>query len=157
MSDKPRVLFLCTGNSARSQMAEALLRHYAGDQFEVFSAGLEPKGVNPYTLRVMDEIGLDIRDQRSKSVSTYLGRMVFSYVITVCSNAEANCPIFPGYTIRIHWPLDDPAAATGSDDENMAQFRRARDRIDARIRGWLVELGISPASGNAPLPAAQTS
>ncbi len=157
MSDKPRVLFLCTGNSARSQMAEALLRHYAGDRFEVYSAGLEPKGVNPYTLRVMDEVGIDIRDQRSKSVSTYLGRTVFSYVITVCSNAEANCPIFPGYTLRMHWPFDDPAAATGSDDEKMVQFRDARDRIAARIRDWLVELGISPAPGGAQIPAAQTS
>ena len=157
MSDKPRVLFLCTANSARSQMAEGLLRHYAGDRFEVYSAGLELKRINPYTLRVMDEIGIDLHDQRSKSVSTYLGRMVFSYVITVCSNAEANCPIFPGYTIRMHWPFDDPAAATGSDDEKMAQFRVARDRIAARIQDWLVELGISPAAGNAPLPAAQTS
>ena len=157
MSDKPRVLFLCTANSARSQMAEGLLRHYAGDRFEVYSAGLEPKRINPYTLRVMDEIGIDLHDQRSKSVSTYLGRMVFSYVITVCSNAEANCPIFPGYTIRMHWPFDDPAAATGSDDEKMARFRDARDRIAARIQDWLVELGISPAAGNAPLPAAQTS
>ena len=157
MSDKPRVLFLCTANSARSQMAEGLLRHYAGDRFEVYSAELEPKRINPYTLRVMDEIGIDLHDQRSKSVSTYLGRMVFSYVITVCSNAEANCPIFPGYTIRMHWPFDDPAAATGSDDEKMAQFRVARDRIAARIQDWLVELGISPAAGNAPLPAAQTS
>jgi arsenate reductase len=156
MSDKPRVLFLCTANSARSQMAEALLRHYAGHRFEVYSAGLEPKGVNPYTLRVMDEIGIDIRDQRSKSVSTYLGRTIFSYVITVCSNAEANCPIFPGYTIRMHWPFDDPAAATGSDDEKMAKFRDARNRIAARIQDWLVELGISPASGATQIPAAQT-
>jgi arsenate reductase len=157
MSDKPRILFLCTGNSARSQMAEALLRYYAGGRFEVHSAGLEPKGVNPYTLRVMDEVGIDIRDQHSKSVSTYLGRTVFSYVITVCSNAEANCPIFPGYTIRMHWPFDDPAAAAGSDDEKMAKFRDARDRIAARIRDWLVELGISPAPGGAQIPAAQTS
>jgi arsenate reductase (thioredoxin) len=157
MNDKPRVLFLCTGNSARSQMAEALLRHYAGDRFEVHSAGIEPKGVNPYTLRVMDEIGIDVRSQQSKSVSIYLGRTIFSYVVTVCSNAEANCPIFPGYTIRIHWPFDDPAAATGSDDEKMAQFRQVRDQIAARIQEWLAEMGISPAPGNARLPAAQAS
>jgi arsenate reductase len=157
MNNKPRVLFLCTGNSARSLMAEALLRHYAGDRFEVHSAGLEPKGVNPYTLPVMDEIGIDIRSQQSKSVATYLGRMVFAYVITVCSNAEANCPIFPGYTIRMHWPFDDPAAATGSDDEIMAKFCQVRDQIAARIQDWLVEPGVSPASGNAPLSAAQAS
>lgn len=157
MDNKPRVLFLCTGNSARSQMAEALLRHYAGDRFEVHSAGLEPKGINPYTLRVMDEIGIDIRSQQSKSVATYLGRMIFGYVITVCSNAEANCPIFPGYTIRMHWPFDDPAAAAGSDDEILAKFRQVRNQISARIQEWLVELGVTPASGNARMPAGQTS
>jgi arsenate reductase len=157
MNDKPPVLFLCTGNSARSQMAEALLRHYAGDRFEVHSAGLGPKGVNPYTLRVMDEIGIDIRDQQSKSVSTYLGRTIFSYVITVCSNAEANCPIFPGYTIRMHWPFDDPAAATGSDGEILAKFRLVRDQIAARIQEWLVELGVSTTPGGAHLPETQAS
>jgi arsenate reductase (thioredoxin) len=155
MNDKPRVLFLCTGNSARSQIAEAFLRHYAGDRFEVHSAGLEPKGINPFTLRVMDEIGIDIRDQRSKSVATYLGRTIFSYVITVCSNAEANCPIFPGYTIRMHWPFDDPAAATGPDDVKLAKFCQTRDQIAARIQEWLVELGVSPASGSAHLPETQ--
>jgi arsenate reductase (thioredoxin) len=157
MNNKPRVLFLCTGNSARSQMAEALLRHYAGDRFEVHSAGLEPKGVNPYTVRVMDELGIDIHGQQSKSVSTYLGRTIFSYVITVCSNAEANCPIFPGYTIRLHWPFDDPAASTGPDDEKLAKFRELRDQIAARIQSWLVEQGITPAPGNFQMPAAQTS
>jgi arsenate reductase len=147
INDKPRVLFLCTGNSARSQMAEALLRHYAGDRFEVYSAGLEPKGLNPYSVHAMDEIGIDIRSQQSKSVAAYLGKMVFGYVITVCSNAEANCPTFPGYTIRQHWPFDDPAAAVGSDEEIMDKFRQVRDQIAARIQGWLVEQGISLASG----------
>lgn len=156
MNAKPRLLFLCTGNSARSQMAEALLRHYAGDRFEVHSAGLEPKGINPYTVRVMDEFGIDIRSQQSKSVTTYLGRMVFSYVITVCSNAEANCPIFPGYTIRMHWPFDDPAAATGSDDQKMDKFRQVRDQIAARIQDWLADQGISDALGGAQMPAAHT-
>jgi arsenate reductase len=155
VNNKPRVLFLCTGNSARSQMAEGLLRDYAGDRFEVYSAGIEPKGVNPYALRVMDEIGIDIHDQQSKSVSTYLGRTIFSYVITVCSNAEANCPIFPGYTIRMHWPFDDPAAVTGSDDEKLAKFRQVRDQISDRVREWLVELGVSPAPGSAHLPATE--
>jgi arsenate reductase len=157
MSNRPRVLFLCIGNSARSQMAEALLRYYAGDRFEVHSAGLEPKGVNPHTLRVMDEIGIDIRSQQSKSVAAYLGRIVFAYVITVCSNAEANCPIFPGYTVRMHWPFDDPAAAAGSDGEIMAKFRQVRDQIAAQIQTWLSEQGISSTLGDAHLPAAQVS
>jgi arsenate reductase (thioredoxin) len=157
MNNKPRVLFLCTGNSARSQMAEGLLRHYAGDHFEVYSAGLEPKGINPYSVRVMDELGIDIRSQQSKFVGIYLGRMIFGYVITVCSNAEANCPIFPGYTVRIHWPFDDPAATAGSDDEIMTKFRQVRDQIAAQIQSWLAEQGITPTPGNAHMPATQTS
>ncbi len=142
MPGKPRVLFLCTGNSARSQMAEALLRHYAGDHFEVYSAGLEPKGLNPYTVRVMEEIGIDMSAHESKHVKIYLGRIVFATVITVCSNAENNCPIFPGITRRLHWPLDDPAAETGTDAEKLAKFRQVRDQIDAQIRAWLAEQGI---------------
>jgi|SRR3972149_6313212 len=149
---KTRVLFLCTGNSARSQMAEALLRRYAGDQFEAHSAGLEPKGLNPYTIRVMDEIGLDVRPQRSKDVMEYLGRVHFGYVITVCDNAEKNCPIFPGVSVRMHWPFDDPAEVEGSDTEKLAKFRQARDQIDARIRAWLAEQGIPIRSQNVADP-----
>ena len=137
---KTRVLFLCTGNSARSQMAEAFLRKYGGDHFEVHSAGIEPKGINPYTVRVMNEIGVDIGGQRSKSVSEYLGKTVFAYVITVCAKAEENCPIFPGFTTRLHWPLDDPAACAGSPDECLAKFRLVRDQIDQRVRAWVEEM-----------------
>ena len=138
----PKVLFLCTGNSARSQMAEALLRKHAGDRFEVHSAGLEPKGINPYTIRVMDEIGIDIRGQSSKDVMTYLGRVRFGVVITVCDNAEKNCPIFPFATTRLHWPFEDPARFEGPDGAKLAKFRNARDLIDARIKTWLAEQGI---------------
>jgi arsenate reductase len=140
-----KVLFLCTGNSARSQMAEAFLRRYAGDHFEVYSAGLEPKPVNPYTVSVMNEAGIDISRQTSKDVFQYLGRVSFGYIITVCSNAEARCPIFPGISFRYYWPFDDPAAVDGTDDEKLAKFREVRDQIDQRIRSWLVEQRITAA------------
>jgi len=138
----PKVLFLCTGNSARSQMAEALLRKYAGDQFDVYSAGLEPRGINPYTVRAMNEIGVDLSGHRSKDVMEYLGRMNFGYVITVCDNAEANCPIFPFVTTRMHWSFEDPARFEGADEDKLAKFREVRDQIDERIRSWLAEQGL---------------
>ncbi len=147
-----RVLFLCTGNSARSIMAEALLRHYAPDQFEVYSAGLEPKGINPFTIRAMHEIGFDVSGERSKDVMEFLGKVHIGHVITVCSNAEERCPIFPFSTQRLHWPFEDPAAFQGTDDAKMVKFREVRDLIDQRIRAWLREQGIQPAA----LPA-QTS
>jgi arsenate reductase (thioredoxin) len=100
--DKPKVLFLCTGNSARSQMAEAFLRYYAGDQFEIYSAGLEPKEINPYTIKVMEEIGFDMSQHHSKAVKQYLGKELFGFIITVCDRAEMNCPIFPGIAVRLH-------------------------------------------------------
>ena len=143
-----RVLFLCTGNSARSQMAEGLLRHFAGDQFEVYSAGLEPKTVNPYAIQAMQEIGLDISGHPSKSVMAYLGHIHMGTVITVCSNAEERCPIFPFSTERLYWPFEDPAAFVGTADETLAKFREARDLISARLQLWLNEQGISPH----PLP-----
>ena len=143
---KARVLFLCTGNSARSIMTEALLRRYADDHFEAFSAGLEPKGINPYTVRVMNEIGLDVSNQRSKSLMEYLGRVHMGFVITVCDRAEANCPIFPFGTLRLHWSFEDPAALEGSEPEKLAKFREVRDQIDQRLRSWLLEQGILPAS-----------
>jgi len=139
---KPRVLFLCTGNSARSIMAEALLRHYAPDHFEVYSAGLEPKGINPYTIRAMNEVGLDVSGGRSTDVMEYLGKVHMGYVITVCSNAEERCPIFPFGTQRLHWPFEDPAAFGGPDDDKLARFREVRDLIDERIRAWLSEQQI---------------
>jgi arsenate reductase len=142
--DKIKVLFLCTGNSARSQMAEALLRHHAGDRFEAYSAGLEPRGINPYTMRVMGEIGIPLTGQYSKGVGEYLGKTYFGYVITVCSNAEEKCPIFPGLSQRFHWAFDDPAATEGTDEEKLDKFREVRDEIDERICAWLAEQGVSP-------------
>lgn len=139
MADKTRVLFLCTGNSARSQIAEAFLRKYAGDRFEAHSAGLEPKGINPYTRRTLAEVGIDMAGHSSKDLSVYLGKLHFGYLITVCSNAEERCPIFPGVGVRLHWPFEDPAAFEGSDDEKLAKFREVRDQIEARILAWLEE------------------
>ncbi|WP_299025442.1 arsenate reductase ArsC [uncultured Thermanaerothrix sp.] len=139
---RKRVLFLCTGNSARSQMAEALLRHYAGDWFEVYSAGTEPKGVHPLTLRVLSEIGIDASQQTSKSLQVYQGKMNFDYLITVCADAERNCPYFPGQGMRLHWPFEDPAAGEETEDAKLQKFRRVRDQIAARIRAWLDELGL---------------
>lgn len=138
--DKIRVLFLCTGNSARSQMAEAFLRHHGGDHFEAHSAGLEPKGIHPLTRQVMEEAGIDISNQRSKGLAEYWGRLHFDYVITVCANAEERCPFFPGPGKRLHWPFEDPAAATGSEEERLATFRRVRDAIEARVRAWVQEV-----------------
>jgi len=138
---KTRVLFLCTGNSARSQMAEAFLRHYAGDRFEAYSAGLEPKGIHPLTVRVMEEIGVPLTGQYSKDVSEYIGKLHFGYLITVCANAEERCPTaFPGVGQRLHWAFDDPAAVEGTDEVKLAKFREIRDQIDRRIREWLEQL-----------------
>lgn len=135
--DKPRVLFLCTGNSARSQMAEALLRKYAGDKYEVHSAGLEPTVIHPMTIKVLNEIGIDASQQYAKPLTKYLGKTHFSYLITVCSKAEERCPFFPGLSQRLHWPFDDPADFKGSEEEKLAFFRTIRDQIDAKIQDWL--------------------
>lgn len=141
MLAKTKVLFLCTGNSARSQLGEALLRHRAGDRFDVYSAGLEPKGVNPYTLRVLEEIGIDARQQTSKHLREYLGRVHFGYVIIVCADADEKCPaVFPGMGQRLRWPFEDPAAATGPDEVRLAKFREIRDQIDQRLQAWLADL-----------------
>jgi arsenate reductase (thioredoxin) len=141
---KPNVLFLCTGNSARSQMAEAFLRRDAGDHFEVYSAGLEPQGINPYTIRVMDEVGLDIRQHTSDPIKTYMGHKHFLYVVTVCAHADENCPT-PLWHLgtKLHWPFDDPAAATGSEEAILAKFRDVRDEIEARIGAWVAELELA--------------
>jgi arsenate reductase len=145
MSSKQNVLFLCTGNSARSQMGEALLRKYASDRFEVFSAGLEPKGINPYTIRVMDEIGVDIRGQWSKGTQEYMGRKFFHYVITVCGDADRSCPqaLWAVGGKKLHWPFDDPAATVGTDAEILTKFRQVRDQMDSRIKAWLKELATA--------------
>jgi arsenate reductase len=136
MSAKKRVLILCTGNSARSQMAEGLLRRDGGDAFEVVSAGVEPGHVRPQAVEVMREAGIDISGHRSKSVDEFLGRE-FDYVITVCDNANQNCPVFPGRTQRIHWSFDDPAAAEGDEAAKLAVFRRVRDEIRHRLRSFI--------------------
>jgi arsenate reductase len=133
MSEKKRVLLLCTGNSARSQMAEGLLRHDAGDRFEVASAGVSPTHVRPEAIEAMRDVGIDISTHRSKSVDEFSGKE-FDYVITVCDNANEQCPVFPGSTKRIHWSFDDPAAAEGDKDTKRAVFRRVRDEIRHRLR-----------------------
>lgn len=138
MTDKKRVLILCTGNSARSQMAEGLLRHIAGDRFEVFSAGTIKSFVRPQAIKAMDEVGIDIGAHRSKSVDEFTGQE-FNYVITVCDNAKQNCPVFPGKTERIHWSFDDPAEASGSDEDVMVVFRRVRDQIRERLENFARE------------------
>jgi len=136
MTGKKRVLILCTGNSARSQMAEGLFRHEAGDAFEVFSAGTKPSSVRPEAIAVMNEIGIDISGHRSKSVDEFAGNQI-DYVITVCDNARESCPIFPGETKRLHWSFQDPAAVQGSEDERKSAFRRIRDQIHGRIMVFL--------------------
>lgn len=143
---KPRVLFLCTGNSARSQMAEAFLRYYAWQHFEVYSAGLEPKDIHPLTIQVMEELGIDMSSHYSKQLMDYAGKVHFGFLITVCSKAEEKCPIFPGMGVRLHWPFEDPAAATGSDEERLRVFRLVRDEIQQKVITWLQEQGILPAS-----------
>jgi arsenate reductase len=135
MGDKKRVLILCTGNSARSQMAEGLLRELGGGRFEVFSAGTRPSRVRAEAVEAMREVGIDISGQRSKSVEEFTGRE-FDYVITVCDNAREECPVFPGRTERVHWSFDDPAEAAGGWPERLAVFRRVRDEIGARLREW---------------------
>jgi len=133
MTSRKRVLILCTGNSARSQMAEGLLRHLAGDRFDVASAGVAPTQVRPEAIAVMRELGIDISHHRSKSVDEFLGQD-FDYVITVCDNANEQCPIFPSNTKRIHWSFEDPAAAAGDEQARLAVFRRVRDEIFDRLR-----------------------
>jgi arsenate reductase len=133
MTEKKRVLILCTGNSARSQMAEGLLRHDAGDRFEVFSAGVEPTEVRPLAIKAMQEVGVDISKQRSKSTDEFTGEH-FDYVITVCDNANQRCPIYPGRAERIHWSIEDPAAAQGTNEEQLDVFRRVRDELRGKLR-----------------------
>jgi len=136
---KPVILFLCTGNSARSQMAEAVLRHLAGDRFDVHSAGTEPKPVHPMTHRVMAELGIDSSGQRSKDLREYLGRVSINTAVVVCERAQQQCPrIYPFALETLYWPFDDPAAVPPTDPERqLAEFRRVRDAIAARLREWL--------------------
>jgi arsenate reductase (thioredoxin) len=137
---RSRVLFLCTHNSARSQMAEGLLRDRAGDRFEVMSAGTEATHVRPLAIRAMDEIGIDVSSQESKTLQRYL-REPFDYVITVCDDANETCPFFPGAGSRLHWSFEDPSRAEDSEEERLAVLRSVRDRIRDRVQAELVDGG----------------
>lgn len=139
MSEKKRVLIICTGNSARSQMSEGILRHDAGGRFEVFSAGVNPTMVRPEAIAAMREIGIDISGQESKSVDRFAGQD-FDYVITVCDNARETCPLFPGRAVRIHQSFEDPPTVSAVDaDSMMITFRRVRDEIREWMKGFISE------------------
>ena len=139
---KKRILVLCTGNSARSQMGEGLFRAESGDGFEVFSAGTKPGSVRPEAIAVMKQIGIDISGHRSKSVDEFSGQS-FDYVVTVCDNARDSCPVFPAATKRIHWSVEDPAAVEGSEAERLSAFRRIRDQINERVEAFLRDLAAT--------------
>ena len=150
--DQPpiRVLFVCTGNSARSQLGEALLKRFGGADFEVYSAGTQPKGVNPYTVRVLDESGIDWSAATSKAIDGFLGQH-FDYVITVCDRARATCPVFPGSQNSLHWGLEDPAEVTGTDEEKLHAFRDTKVQLTQRLRPF-VEVALR-AAGRDRRPA----
>jgi arsenate reductase len=138
---KPRVLFVCTHNAARSQIAEALLRHYAGERFEVLSAGVAPTEVHPLTRQVLTEIGLDLSELYAKSLDDFFPRVSIAYAIIVCDQAKDGCPrLFPFALQTLHWPFDDPTQAKGSTMERLRTFRTVRDQIERRIRAWLGSL-----------------
>jgi arsenate reductase len=142
LTNTRKVLFLCTGNSCRSQMAEGLLRHFSKERLEACSAGLTPKvQVHPLAIKVMEEIGIDISDRKPKGVGTYLGKEAIAVIITVCSKAEESCPrIWPGLSEknRLYWPFADPAEAEGTEEEKMAVFRQVRDQLRDKIIDWLI-------------------
>jgi arsenate reductase len=137
MKKKPRVLFLCIENRARSQMSEAFLRSHAGDQFEIYSAGFDPAPIHPYVYQVMEEVGLDLEGQYAKGVDLFFNKVYFGILITVCEKAEEKCPTFPGLGERHHWPIKDRVAVDGTDEEKLEAFREARDEIESRILDWL--------------------
>jgi len=138
MTGRQRVLFLCTHNSARSQMAEGLLRHLAGDRFDAYSAGTEATRVRPLAIQVMAELGIDISGQESKTLDRYMGEP-FDAVITVCDQANEACPVFLGAKERLHWSFSDPSTVAGTDEEQLAVYRAVRDAIRARIERELIE------------------
>ena len=146
MSDKKHILFLCTGNSCRSQMGEGLLRHLASDRVEAHSAGVNPSTVNPLAIKAMAEVGIDISGHRSKNIAEYLeeGAPALDLVITVCNNAKETCPVFPRPVEQKHIEFDDPADATGSEEERLPVFRRVRDEIRAMLEEKLADgsLGV---------------
>ena len=137
MAKKPRVLVLCIENRARSQMAEAFLRKYAGDKFEVYSAGFEPAPIHLYVYQVMEEVGLDLEGQYSKGVDQFFNKTCFGILITVCEKAEDRCPTFPGLGERHYWPIKDPVAVEGTEEEKLMAFREARDQIEQHVLDWL--------------------
>ena len=139
--NRPIVLFICTGNSARSQMAEGFLREYGGDRFTAYSAGTDPaERVHPIAVQVMSEKGIDISQSTPKNVGEYLGRLPVRHLVIVCDGANEKCPrIFPGMMNRMFWPFDDPAAFVGSDAARLEEFRTVRDQIESRIKQWLKE------------------
>ena len=136
---KKKVIFICTGNSCRSQMGEGLLRNMAGDKIDVVSAGLKPSTVNPNAIKAMKEIGIDISHHTSDGVDKYIGEN-FDYIITVCDNAKESCPVFPGKGKRIHWSFKDPANAVGSEEKVLHEFRLVRDQIKSTLEQFIIEL-----------------
>ncbi len=147
VTSRTRVLFLCIHNSARSQMSEAFLRHYAPDKYDAYSGGVEPTEIHPLALKVMSELGIDMSSQRSKPMREYWGRIHFGWLITVCARTEQNCPqTFPGIGRREAWELEDPAAFVGSEEEKLQKFREIRDLIGERVRDWIDRQEASVAS-----------
>ncbi len=138
LNHKPKVLILCTGNSARSQMAEGFLNQIGSGRFEAYSAGVEPKGLNPLAIKVMREIQIDISHHKSKSLELYINDK-FDFVITVCDSANEKCPVFPGDYKRIHWSFDDPAGPGGDEEIKLVVFRRVRDEIKDRVSAWVTD------------------
>lgn len=139
--NKKKVLFLCTGNTARSQMGEAILRRIAGDRFDVYSAGLKPGKIHPSTIKVMEEKGYDLSDHRSKPLSEYLGKEHFAYLVIVCEEADKNCPaIMPGISKRVFMRFEDPAAFEGEEQAKLKKFREIRDQIEDRLKDWVKEI-----------------
>jgi arsenate reductase (thioredoxin) len=144
-----RVLFMCTHNAARSQMAEAFLRLHGGGEFEVFSAGLEPRDVEPAAIAVMAERGIDIGSQRAKGLDEFLGKTHSGFLITLCARAEQECPTFPGMGTRLFWRFADPAVFKGSEEERLEIFRQVRDQIERRIVRWLAESATTAPEARA--------
>ncbi|MEI9476647.1 MAG: arsenate reductase ArsC [Deltaproteobacteria bacterium] len=136
MAEAKKILFICTGNSIRSQMAEGFMKALGGEDWNVQSAGVLPSYVHPLAVRVMMEIGIDISDQKSKSVDKFVNE-AFDIIITLCDNAAASCPTFPGQGKRLHWPIEDPVGAMGSTEERLVLFRKARDQIKKKIEDFL--------------------
>ncbi len=136
MQDKPKVLFVCTGNSCRSQMAEGMLKHYGNGEFEVYSAGLRPSHVHPLAIKAMAELDIDITNQYSKTVNEFIGHE-FSYVVTVCGSAKELCPVFPGKYNALHWSIEDPAPTSGTEEEMMKVFRKVRKNILEKVKHFV--------------------